>query len=203
MCLAMTPDEAALFNTQNKTLQEARHVVRTVDGNGDEVLFRIVDEDLEHVSIHDDLRGCKDSEMIFTDDKKNKIVLGNYCESCEKNLKRSKFDKTVPQPRDMLPQESIEYFDWGRRNNTLMFLTSLKKIVISKVIPCLNILKLRPTRHSKLRESAIFGHSICLPIQTEDLGEEHNVTLPRADVAKYCRIIFLGDQLAYKTVCEG
>ena len=171
-----------------------------VDSNDAEVFFRIVDNDLMYKDIQDNLLGCKDGERVFMDGKKDIIVFENYCMSCEKNIKRSKFDKTFPQPRNMLPKESIRYFDWGKRNKTLPYLINLEKIVISKVIPCLNILKLRLTRHSILRQSAIFGHSICLPIQSDNLGEEHNAMLLKADIAKYCHIIFLGDQLEYNVM---
>lgn len=103
------------------------------------------------------------------------------CQTCVTSLK--KFPNT-PHETSLLPTKTIVFFDYGRIPSSLPKLKFLERLAIAKVIPIMSIMKMRSTRY-KTNQTALFGHTICMPTECDKIMNSYHPELPRTDIVNY------------------
>ena len=113
------------------------------------------------------------------------------CDSCFECLGYS--TKVTKKP----PKQTFKAYDVGSIPSYLPKLTLIECLAISRGIAFQVLINLR-AMGSGISQKALRGHSICLPLSTEDGVASDATSLPRTDLHKHIGVVFMGTKPMWK-----
>ena len=134
----------------------------------------------------------KEKTYHLHEDAVNKdINTVNVCDSCFTCL-----DYTVKMSHKP-PKQTFKAYDVGRIPDDLPHLTLIEILSISRAL-CYSIVFHLRAMSSGIAQKALRGHSICLPLSTDEGMKTDITSLPRDDLDKHIAVAFMGTKSVFK-----